>query len=282
MTRSRGSRLARTAGAGLAVLALTGTGPGPLQAQLRPLEPLPWHAFDPGTRIVVASGVGVLIGQRASLAGTEGTLRELGNLSGAWRSGRVALEAAATVRRTFEDRSRFAEPHATVTRQGPRRADSGDFSIGTVVRLTPVDFPALGVLRFGTRLPNSDDHEGLDRDRMDFYATIGAQVRRGGTRVGGEAGLGIFGSHDLDFEQSDPLLYAISAEQRLGPVFVDAAYLGHRAGFAGWVQRGNESRSELRLGGGVGARHRLRVQYVHGLATYSPASGWLLSVGTQR
>jgi hypothetical protein len=277
-------RATRGLGSACALLALLGAGPPPLQSQLRPLEPLPWHIFDPATSLQAGAGVGVLSGQRASLAGTEGTLREIGNLSAAWRSGRIALEAGGTVRRTFHDRSRFGEPHATVTRLGPRRADSGDFSVGTMVRLTPLGFPALAVVRFGTRLPNSDDHQGLDRDRTDFYATVGAQLQREGTRLGGEAGIGIFGSHDPDFEQADPLVYALTAEQRLGPGFLDAAYLGHRAGFGGWVQRGNESLSELRLGGGFGTRQRLRVrvQYVHGLSAYSPASGWLVSAGIAR
>jgi hypothetical protein len=251
-------------------------------AQLRPLEPIPIDIFRPASVLHLAAGVGVFADQRASLAGTSGTLRELGNLSAAWRSGRFALEANGTVRRSFHDRDRFAEPHRTVTETGPRRSDSGDFSIGTLVRITPERFPAPLALRFGTRLPNSDDQVGIDRDRMDFYATLGGQLRRAGFSLTGEAGLGIFGTHDLEFEQTDPLLYSLTAEQRLGAAGVSASFLGHRAGFGGWVQRGSESRSELRMGASLGSRYRVSAQYVHGLAQFSPGSGWLVSVATRR
>jgi hypothetical protein len=251
-------------------------------AQLRPLEPLPWRIFDPATTLSLHTGVGLLHDQRASLAGTSGSLLELGNFIGAWRSGRMAIEIGGTVRRRFEDRERFADPHPTVFNDGPRRTDSGDYNVGTLVRLTPEDAPGLLALRFGTRLPNSDDRSGIDRDRTDFYALLGGQLRRGQLRVSAEAGVGVFGSHDLDYEQSDPLLYSVTSEYSLGPATLHGTFLGHRAGFGGWVQRGNESRSEARMGVGVGHRHRLQLLYVHGLAQHSPSGGWLLSVGASR
>jgi hypothetical protein len=279
----RSRPLVRRAGQALApLILLLLTGADPLHAQLRPLEPLAWQIFDPPTTLVAQLGVGVLHDQRASLAGTSGTLRELGNVSAIWRSGRIAIEAAGTVRRSFEDTHRYGDPHPTVQETGPRRSDSGDYSVGTIVRLTPDDRPALLALRFGTRLPNSDDAVGIDRDRTDFYALLGGRFRRGPLHLGGEAGLGIFGTHDLDYEQADPLLYTLTGDLSTRPVSLHAAFLGHRAGFGGWVQRGSESRSELRVGGGFGERLRLQVLYVHGLAEHSPSGGWLLSVRTHR
>jgi hypothetical protein len=260
-----------------ALLLIAGT-PIATAAQLRPLEPLEWAVFEPSTRMIARAGFAALLDQRASFAGTRGSLLEVGNLAAAWRSGRIAIEAGGTIRRIFEDETRYAEAHPTVRNEGPRRTDSGDFNIGTVVRLTPDDRPALLALRFGTRLPNSDDEVGLDRDRTDFYALLGGRVRHHALHVAGEAGIGIFGTHDPEFEQADPLLYSLSAGYALGALSVHSHYLGHRAGFGGWVQRGSESRSELRLGAAVGGRYRLRLEHVRGLAAHSPSRGWRLDL----
>ncbi|CAN5788698.1 hypothetical protein BH23GEM6_BH23GEM6_01230 [soil metagenome] len=265
-----------------ALIILVALAPGTSAAQLRPLEPLPWRVMDQNTTLIVDAGFGIHHDQRASLAGTTGKLLESGNLLAAWRSGRIAIEAGGTVNRRFHDRVRYAEPHPTVEHHGPQREDSGDYNIGTIVRLTPGESPDMLALRFGTRLPNSNDRVGIDRDRADFYALIGGQLRRQGLRVAAEGGVGIFGSHDLRYEQADPLLYAVSSDYTLGPATLSALFLGHRAGFGGWVQRGNESRSELRLGAGIGHRHRLRFSYVHGLADHSPSRGWLIGVGAVR
>jgi hypothetical protein len=264
----------------LAALAL-GT-PSRSGAQLRPLEPMPWRVFETSNSITFDAGLGLFHDQRASLAGTRGTLLELGNFVGGWRSGRMAIEIAGTVHRRFEDRERYADPHPAVSDEGPRRTDSGDYSIGTIVRLTPEDPRGLLALRFGTRLPNSNDRTGVDRDRTDFYALLGGRLRHRQLRVSGEAGVGVFGTHDLRYEQADPLLYSLATEYSLGPATLHGSYLGHRSGFSGWVQRGSESRSEARLGAGIGQRHRLQLLYVHGLAEHSPSRGWLLSVGASR
>ncbi|CAN5841570.1 hypothetical protein BH23GEM8_BH23GEM8_13870 [soil metagenome] len=266
----------------LTIVALCVGVPAASAAQIRPLEPMPWRVFDPATTLSLDAGVGLLHGQRASLAGTSGSLLEIGNFVGAWRSGRMAIEIGGTVYRRFEDRERYGEPHPSVSNDGPRRTDSGDYNVGTLLRLTPEDAPGLLAIRFGTRLPNSDDETGIDRDRTDFYALLGGRLRRGQLRVSAEAGVGIFGSHDLDYEQADPLLYSVTSEYSFGVATLHGTFLGHRAGFGGWVQRGNESRSEARMGVGVGHRHRLQLLYVHGLAQHSPSRGWLLSVGASR
>jgi hypothetical protein len=268
-------------GAAALIIALVLT-PCTSAAQLRPLELLPWRVMDQNTTLIVDAGFGLHLDQRAALAGTTGTLLERGNIMAAWRSGRIAIEAAGTLNRRFDDRARYTDPHPAVQSDGPRRQDSGDYNIGTIVRLTPGERADMLALRFGTRLPNSDDRVGIDRDRADFYALIGGQLRRQSLTVAAEAGVGIFGTHDLRYEQADPLLYGIASDYRVGPAFLSAMLVGHRAGFGGWVQRGNESKSELRLGVGLGERHRVRLSYVHGLAAHSPSRGWLISAGATR
>ena len=67
-------------------------------AQLRPLDPFEWRMFEGGRAVSAPVGAGWLADQRASLAGTEGTLVEAGNFRAFWRTGRVVLEAGGTVR----------------------------------------------------------------------------------------------------------------------------------------------------------------------------------------
>ncbi|MEO5588341.1 MAG: hypothetical protein ABIS03_02055, partial [Gemmatimonadaceae bacterium] len=215
MTRGRfASLLLSLATGGISL----GMPPVVANAQLRPLEAQPWPLVSGGSTITAALGISGLRDQRASLAGTSGDLFEIGNVSLAWRTGRVVLEIAGTVQRWFDETTRFAEPYRdVVASDDERRHDSGDYRIATSVRFTPVSFPVDGTFRFGTRLPTTDNTTGLDRDAIDFYATVGGQFRRTRARLGGELGLGIFSTREAQFEQEDLLLYEFHAEyaQRL-------------------------------------------------------------------
>lgn len=264
----------------LALAALAAT---PAAAQLRPLEGVDWEVLENGSSLLLRTGVGRYDGQRASLAGTEGTLVELGNFDAVWRSGRFALELGGTVLRLFEDESTFAEPYGGATADaGPDRHDTGAFRVATVIRLTPADRREVAILRFGTRLPTTDNEIGLDRDRTDFFALLGAGLRRGPFHAGAEAGLGIFGSHDLRYEQNDVLLYSLSTEYRHPLLSPQVALVGHRGGFDGYAPRGTENLAELRLGARAGDRLAVRALWVHGLTEFSPRSGVLLSVEARR
>jgi hypothetical protein len=249
--------------------------------QLRPTEPPAWSIFDRGRTLEVEAGAGLLPEQRISLAGMEGRLVEVGNVRAAWRSGRIAVQAEGTTLRLFHDQRSFAPPYeGTRADLGPDRHDSGDWAISTLVRLTP-DRPAgFATLRFGARLPNSDNVVGIDRDRTDFFALVGGQLRGAGWRAAGEAGLGINGSHRETLEQADVLVYDLTLERPEGLVAPFATWLGQRNDHPGF--RGNESLSELRLGARVGHRYWLRLAWVHGFAEFSPGDGVLVSAGVSR
>jgi hypothetical protein len=249
--------------------------------QLRPTEPPAWSIFDPGRTLQAEAGAGLLPDQRISLAGMEGRLLEIGNVRVAWRSGRIAIQAEGTALRLFHDQRSFAPPYeGTRAELGPDRHDSGDWAISTLVRLTP-DRPAgFATLRFGARLPNSDNVVGIDRDRTDFFALVGGQLRRAGWRAAGEAGLGINGSHSETLEQADVLVYDLSVERAAGLVAPFVTWLGQRNGDL--RLRGNENLSELRLGARVGRRYWVRLAWVHGLADFSPGDGVLVSAGVSR
>lgn len=254
----------------------------PAAAQLRPLEPLPATTFAaaaPTVRLTV--GAGGFADQRASLAGTEGTLIEMGNLTGIWRSGRVAIEVGGTAMRFFEDRSSYDDPTAVVSEQGPQRRDAGDFRVTTAVRLTPDAWRPVGFVRFGTRLPTTDDTSGLDRDRTDFVATAGGQWADEGWSAAAEIGIGIHGTHHLRLEQSDVLIYSVTGARRFGQITADAIFLGHFDGMPGSI-RGNEELSELRLGLSAGGRFWASAQWVMGFTPVSPSGGVLLTAGWRR
>lgn len=255
----------------------------PVEAQLRPLEPIPWRVIEQGTTVTAEIGASRLYDQRASLAGTTGTLTELANFSLAWRTGRVAIEAAGTGQRIFKEKSRFADPYPDVeAATDKRRNDSGDYRISTSVRLTPDTYPVTGVLRFGTRLPTTDNTTGLDRDATDFFATVGATGKHGIMNLSGEAGLGIYGTRETRFEQDDLFLYALRAELRLGIFTPDVMVIGQQHGYAHSAIRGVENLSEVRVGLRYGDKKWIRAEAVKGLTTFSPSGGILITAGFVR
>jgi hypothetical protein len=250
------------------------------RAQLRPLEPFEWRMFDAGRTVSAQVGAGWLRDQRASLAGTEGTLVEAGNFRAFWRTGRVVLEAGGTVQRFFDEESRFApaEPDVAPDEDGNRR-DAGDYRVLTAVRLTRERAPVAAALRFGARLPTTDNTVGLDRDATDFFATIAGHAARGRIAVQGEAGIGIFGTRENDFEQDDLLVYALRAEYAAGAFQPMLTVLGQQVGTGHSEIRGNESLGEVRLGVRAGGRRWLLAEVVKGYTEFSPGLGVLVSAG---
>ena len=222
------SRIARAC----AVSAALVLSASPASAQLRPLEPIEWRLFTGSANVAAELGTSRLEDQRASLAGESGLLWEIANFAAAWKTGRVVLEAAGTGQRIFKARERFEEPYEDVEPSDDgRRHDSGDYRISTTVRLTPDRFPITGAVRFGTRLPTTDNTTGLDRDAIDFFATIGAASARGPLDLSGEAGLGIHTTRERRFEQDDLLLYAFRAEWTSSPVVPSIALIGQARSF---------------------------------------------------
>jgi hypothetical protein len=248
--------------------------PVQLWAQLRPLEPIEWAVFEPGNELAVRVGVGRYWDQRASLAGVDGRLTELADFSVVWRTDRVALEAAGTVLRLFDDEEVFAAPvPGTSAPSGRRRHDSGDYRVAATLRLTPALRPAIVALRFGTRLPTTDNRIGLDRDQTDFFAVLGGRFRRAGFSASGEAGVGINGTREPNYEQSDVLVYALSAAYRIGSIMPSVIFLGQVDGLSGRIVRGNEDLAELRIGVQAGLRRWVRVSFISGLRDASPRAG---------
>jgi hypothetical protein len=255
-----------------------------LHAQLRPLDPINWRVMQPGKRVSAELGVEFLQGQRASLAGVEGNLLELGKFSLIWQTGRVSLEAAGTVRRVFQDNSVFDEPvEGTRAPNGSRRADSGDYRVATTIRLTPERADRMAALRFGTRLPTTDNRVGLERDQTDFFAVVAGRIERAGASLAAETGVGIYGtSVRRGFEQSDVLLYAVTAQYETPWLAPSVALVGQADGLRGWTIRGNEDLRELRFGVRTTGRYWMRATLIRGLTDFSPRTGLVVSGGVLR
>lgn len=237
--------------------------------------------FDGGRTVSAQVGGGWMAGQRASLAGTQGTLVEAGNWRAFWRTGRVVLEGGGTVQRYFDEESSFAapEPYVKPADDG-KRHDAGDYRILTAIRLTDEGAPVAAALRFGTRLPTTDNAVGLDRDATDFMATLGGRTVRGPVALQAEAGVGIFGTRRPTFEQDDLLVYALRAEYAAGALRPMATVLGQQVGRPRRREiRGNESLGEVRLGVRAGGRRWLLAEAVAGYTPFSPEWGLLVSAG---
>ncbi|MBW3628825.1 MAG: hypothetical protein KY464_05960 [Gemmatimonadetes bacterium] len=254
----------------------------PGAAQLRPLEPTQWEVFEAGTKFVASAGGGIHWDQRAALAGTEGRLLELGNFQASWRSGRMAVEGAGTAYRFFRDQSRFAPAFGgALDENGPDRHDVGDYRLATTLLLTPPASTTAAVLRFGVRIPTTSNDVGIDRDQTDFFALVGGRIQAQRFWVAAETGVGVYGTRYPNFEQSDVLVYALSAQLPLGVLTPSLGLLGQKDGTSA-ILRGNEDLSELRLGVRLGRAHWVQAQLVKGLAAYSPGAGLLISGGAIR
>ncbi len=271
--------LARAAPLLLAALALAL--PAPARAQLRPLRPLEWDAFTPGTNVFAHIGGALLEDQRASLSGTEGRLLELGDYSVSWRQGRVTLGLAGTLVRHFEPHTRFAAPASGAEPGNLPRNDAGDLTVTTAVRLSPAAWPPLVVLRFGARLPTTDHVLGLDRGEADFLGLLAVGLARGRFVGGIESGIGILGTRIPEFTQQDDWLYAARLGYRLGQLRPQLTFTGQSSPLRYRRIRGNEDLRELRLGIRAGARRWLEAEFVRGLAPFSPSSGLILAAGAR-
>jgi len=260
------------------------TAAAPVEAQLRPLEPFSWHMFDDGVAVAAEARISRYQGQRASLAGTKGDLWEVPTATLAFVSGRFAIIASGTGRRFFQERERFGPAYSGVLpAQNGRRDDSGDYTIGTAVRLTPPNVRVDALLRFGTRLPTTHNENGLERDATDFFATLVGRVRRSALSVSLESGIGITSTRDPTYEQDDVILYDMRAEYGRGIVRPSLVVVGQaHAPMHLKERRGVEDLSELRLGVNIGGRTWLRVEGIKGLETFSPKYGLSLGVGTLR
>ena len=253
----------------------------PGEAQLRPLDPMGWSTFErPGGTVVV--GGGFYTGQRVSLAGVEGRLAEVAAFQATWAYERVAVRLAGTLLRLFVDQHVFAEPlEDTRPPDGSSRRDAGDIRVSTIIRLTGNDAKVGAALRFGTRLPTTDNREGLGRDQADFFATLGLRFHRGPLAVSIEGGAGVNGTRDPRHEQIDPILFAASFMYEGGLVSPLLELTGQHDPRSSRDRRGNENLGEVRVGALIGGDRWIKVTGARGWTPFSPEFGLTVLFGTR-
>ena len=266
---------------GVAVAGFTSAAWTPLAAQLRPLDPLDWRVWDAGSWLMTL-GTAFYSGQRASLAGTEGELYELGLVTASLHLDRVVLQVHGTITRVYDDGRIFAEPLGGAREpNGHRRVDTGDHQIQTIVRLVDGSRPYAAALRFGVRLPTTDNKVGLERDQTDFFALLAGRVTTGFLSVSGEFGLGVYGTRRTSTEQVDPILYGLGIRfegQTVNPVI---QLVGQWDTRPGPPLRGVEDLTEVRIGMEMGERRSVALTAIRGLSEFSPDYGLRLTVGAR-
>ncbi len=256
--------------------------PGALTAQLRPLEPMGWRTFDrPGG--VFLLGAAVHEEQRISLAGEHGRLFEFGVFQATWSYERVAIRIGGTLFRLLDPKGVFAEPVSdTRPPDGSYRKDAGDVRVSTLVWLTDPASRIAAAFRFGTRLPTTDNREGLGRDQADFFTTIGVRLRDGPWDLSLEAGAGVNGTRDPVHEQIDPILFAMGAHYEAGRFDPFIELTGQHDPRTERDRRGNENIGEVRLGVDAGGERRwVRVWLARGWTPFSPDLGLTVLFGTR-
>lgn len=264
---------------GALALGLSAVAAGPLSGQLRPLPPVDWRALDAqhGAAYV---GVSAFASQRASLVGRQGRLIQLGMVGASFRTGRVLLSFEGSVFRLFVAGERFAEASPLVEGEDlARRTDSGDFVVNTHLLLTGGASPTRALVRFGVRLPTTDDRVGLERDQTDFFATLAARHQRQRAFVDGELGFGIHGVAGSQHDQTDPVLFNMSAGYEWDRLEASLRLGGQYDTRAHGPPRGNEHLAELTWGFRGTGTLWAALEFTRGLARFSPSWGTSIRVG---
>ena len=233
-----------------------------------------------GDGVELRLGLGVYGEHTASLAGTRGVLVEVGSYRVGWSFGRAAVELAGTFFRAYRGDSTFAGPVGGVrVPDGGVRQDAGDHRLSTLVRLTDGDRPWDLALRFGVRLPTTDERAGLERDRTDFFTTVAVRGVMGPIAATAEVGMGILGTRDPAHDQVDPLLYATRVSWTDGWLRPHFEVVGQHDTRSAPAHRGNEDLGELRVGVTGGNGRWFRVSLVRGFRPFSPSFGVTAEVG---
>lgn len=285
-SRSEGLRLAPGLALVLALLSPVALSPAS-PPQLRPVEPIDWTGFEE-ERGSMSIGAMVLGGQRAALLGTEGRLVELGTLEFAVRVDRLLIHVRASPYRRFVQSARFddrfAEPAVGVERADGTRVDAGTVLVSTTLPLGRSGARDTGrqqfVVRFGMRLPTTDDVIGIERDETDVFLSVGTRRVVDAWDLAAEVGVAIFGRATGE-GQTDPILYGASIRRTGAAIRPYAEWIGHHDTRRGGAPRGNENLGEVRIGLRTGDRWWLDAHAIVGVAEFSPDVGGRVRLGVR-
>ncbi len=237
----------------------------PLSAQNRPLRTADAEILPPGT-MRAQVGFDFLQNVDFPLSGLSGDLTSVGVVDvrlGVGKMVEVQLEGA--VQHFLDVKKRGAKfvpileldgTCNTPTGGGPVTGgcsthDTGDFSLITKVRIFPETGrrPSLA-MRFGFKMPNSNQVRGIGTNSTDVFAAFILQKRFGKLNLFGNLGLAILQSPNAEFSQNDVLIYGGAFTYPLHRRFNVAGEVAgrHSTRTINADLAGTESRSQARFG----------------------------------
>lgn len=180
----------------------------PAAGQTRPLRTSEAEILPPGT-MRAEVGFDFLQDVDFPLSGLSGDLTSVGVITlrtGVGKIVEVQLEGAV---QNFLDVKKRGTPLVPLQLAGPNSAqDVGDFSLSTKVRiLAETRHRPSFALRFGFKMPNSKQNNGMGTNSTDVFATFILQKHFGKWNVFGDLGLAILQATNTQFKQNDVLLY---------------------------------------------------------------------------
>lgn len=245
----------------------------PAAAQLRPLAPADWHADGHS----VACGAGYYRDIGVGILGARGALRSLGDCAAVLDLGGARVRLYGEAWRTFETDTVLADPPNSVRDLGPVRSDWGELVLETQLPVRFRGTPWRAGLRFGVRLPVSNDHIGLERDKTDLHIMAMGGFASGRWTGHAEAGVGIHGTRVNWREQQDVLSYSVGAGYRVSDgVAFHVGAVGH---VNDRTERGNENQGEVRAALRWGRTYWTRLEVVAGYTEFSPRWGVRAQLG---
>ena len=150
---------------------------------------LPWGGYS------LSVGVGRADQDSSDLPGGDGNLWTLPEFHGTLGLGPRA-EASFDYELFYLERSGHGDVY-----------ESGDLRLWTKFVLFPGDRQTVS-LRFGVKLPNAHDENGLGTDETDFFASLLYGARIGAATATLNAGLGVLGDPERNQQQDDVFTWA--------------------------------------------------------------------------
>ncbi len=254
----------------------------PAAAQTRPLRTTEAEILPPGT-MRAEVGFDFLQDVDFPLSGLSGDLTSVGVVGlrlGVGKIVEVQLEGAV---QNFLDIKKRGTPLVPLQLAGANSAhDVGDFSLSTKVRILAETEhrPALA-MRFGFKMPNSKQNNGIGTNSTDVFATLILQKHFGKLNLFGDVGLGILQATNTQFKQNDVLLFGGAFTY---PLHRRVSVVGEVAGRKSTRRIstdlvGTESQSQARFGLQIFAGgFQWDVAGIAGISKNDPRSGFTFGV----
>ncbi len=230
----------------------------PAAAQQRPLVTEDPETIGSG-RMLIEAGMDYGRDVLFSASGLNGNLVRfpiIGISTGISSIAEIQMDGALFQRLSITDRRPAALAHMlTVT--GDSTSGIDDAVVATKFRILSEGArrPAIG-MRFGTKMPNASNEDGLGLDTIDTFGTLLVAKTIRSVRVVGNVGLLILGDPTRGDRQNDEIGYGLSFARALTDATeVVGEVNGRLETRAGEPPPGTESRSMMRFGG----------RYTHGM-----------------